>query len=111
VNGQDNNNNSFNVDGANNDDDVIGGAAGAQTRTAIEAVQEFQILTTQFDAEFGRTQGGVINAVTKSGTNQFRGTAFYYRHDAAMNSPNAAAKQFYPHWKISGAVRWFTLTV
>lgn len=88
VNGQDNNNNSFNVDGANNDDDVIGGAAGAQTRTAIEAVQEFQILTTQFDAEFGRTQGGVINAVTKSGTNRFQGTAFYYRQDAGLNAKN-----------------------
>ncbi len=88
VNGQDNNNNSFNVDGANNDDDVIGGSAGAQTRTAIEAVQEFQILTTQFDAEFGRTQGGVINAVTKSGTNQIQGTGFYYRQDASLNAKN-----------------------
>ena len=88
VNGQDNNNNSFNVDGANNDDDVIGGSAGAQTRTAIEAVQEFQILTTQFDAEFGRTQGGVINAVTKSGTNRFQGTGFYYRQDSGLNARN-----------------------
>ena len=88
VNGQDNNNNSFNVDGANNDDDVIGGSAGAQTRTAIEAVQEFQILTTQFDAEFGRTQGGVINAVTKSGTNSVRGTVFYYLQNAGLNSKN-----------------------
>ncbi len=88
VNGQDNNNNSFNVDGANNDDDVIGGSAGAQTRTAIEAVQEFQILTTQFDAEFGRTQGGVINAVTKSGTNEFRGTGFYYYQGKELNAPN-----------------------
>ena len=88
VNGQDNNNNSFNVDGANNDDDVIGGSAGAQTRTAIEAVQEFQILTTQFDAEFGRTQGGVINAVTKSGTNSVRGTVFYYLQNAGLNAKN-----------------------
>ncbi len=88
VNGQDNNNNSFNVDGANNDDDVIGGAAGAQTRTAIEAVQEFQILTTQFDAEFGRTQGGVINAVTKSGTNEISGTGFYYYQGKELNAPN-----------------------
>lgn len=88
VNGQDNNNNSFNVDGANNDDDVIGGAAGARTRTAIEAVREFRILTTRFDAEFGRTQGGVINAVTKSGANDFRGAAFYYRQDASLNAKN-----------------------
>ena len=52
ANGQDDNNNSFNVDGANNDDDVIGARAGAQTRTPIEAIQEFQVLTSQFDAEY-----------------------------------------------------------
>ncbi|HEV8579611.1 MAG TPA: TonB-dependent receptor [Thermoanaerobaculia bacterium] len=78
VNGQDDNNNSFNVDGANNDDDVIGARAGAQTRTAIEAIQEFQVLTSQFDAEFGRSTGAVLNAVTKSGGNSFHGSAFSY---------------------------------
>ena len=78
VNGQDDNNNSFNVDGANNDDDVIGARAGAQTRTAIEAIQEFQVLTSQFDAEFGRSTGAVLNAVTKSGGNSFHGSAFAY---------------------------------
>jgi outer membrane receptor protein involved in Fe transport len=88
INGQDDNNNSFNVDGANNDDDVIGARAGAQTRTAIEAIQEFQILTSQYDAEFGRTQGGVLNAVTKSGTNEFHGVGFVYYQDASINSKN-----------------------
>jgi outer membrane receptor protein involved in Fe transport len=78
ANGQDDNNNSFNVDGANNDDDVIGARAGAQTRTPIEAIQEFQVLTSQYDAEFGRATGAVLNAVTKSGGNSFRGSAFGY---------------------------------
>lgn len=78
ANGQDDNNNSFNVDGANNDDDVIGARAGAQTRTPIEAIQEFQVLTSQFDAEFGRSTGAVLNAVTKSGGNSFHGAAFGY---------------------------------
>jgi outer membrane receptor protein involved in Fe transport len=78
ANGQDDNNNSFNVDGANNDDDVIGARAGAQTRTPIEAIQEFQVLTSQFDAEFGRSTGAVLNAVTKSGGNRFHGSAFSY---------------------------------
>ncbi len=93
INGQDDNNNSFNVDGANNDDDVIGARAGAQTRTAIEAIQEFQILTSQFDAEFGRTQGGVLNAVTKSGTNDFRGTGFLYLQDSSLNKKSFFAKR------------------
>ncbi len=88
INGQDDNNNSFNIDGANNDDDVIGARAGAQTRTAIEAIQEFQIITTQFDAEFGRTQGGVLNAITKSGGNKFRGSGFFYYQDSSLNKKN-----------------------
>ena len=65
-----------------------GARAGAQTRTAIEAIQEFQILTSQFDAEFGRTMGGVLNAVTKSGTNEFRGSAFFYYQDSSLNAKN-----------------------
>jgi outer membrane receptor protein involved in Fe transport len=85
INGQSDQNNNFNVDGANNDDDVIGAIAGAQTRTSIEAIQEFQVLTTQFDAEFGRTLGGVLNAVTKSGTNEFKGSVWAYRQDAGLN--------------------------
>ncbi|MGH7341453.1 MAG: TonB-dependent receptor plug domain-containing protein, partial [Candidatus Rokuibacteriota bacterium] len=88
VNGQDDNNNSFNVDGVNNDDDVIGARAGAQARTPIEAIQEFQVLTTQFDAEFGRSVGGVLNAVTKSGGNDFHGSAFAFFQDSSLNEPN-----------------------
>ncbi|MFQ5744203.1 MAG: carboxypeptidase regulatory-like domain-containing protein, partial [Acidobacteriota bacterium] len=88
VNGQDDNNNSFNVDGANNEDDVIGARAGAQVRTAIEAIQEFQILTTQFDAEFGRTTGGVLNAITKSGGNEYHGNGFFYNQDSDLNDRN-----------------------
>lgn len=88
VNGQDDNDNSFNIDGANNADDVIGARAGAQARTPIEAIQEFQVLTTQFDAEFGRTSGGVLNAVTKSGSNAFHGSVFAFFQDSSLNEPN-----------------------
>ncbi|MEM7481677.1 MAG: TonB-dependent receptor [Acidobacteriota bacterium] len=88
VNGQSDFNNSFNVDGANNDDDVIGAIAGAQTRTPIEAIQEFQVLTSQFDAEFGRALGGVLNAVTKSGSNRWEGALFGYLQDASYNEEN-----------------------
>jgi hypothetical protein len=65
VNGQDARNNNYMLDGANNNDDVIGQRAGTQARTPIESVQEFQVITNQFDAEFGRTTGAIINAVTK----------------------------------------------
>ncbi len=86
VNGQDPRFNNFQLDGANNNDDVIGQRAGAQTRTALEAVQEFQVLTNQFDAEFGRTSGGVINAITKSGKNTFNGSAFGFFQESKLDA-------------------------
>ena len=92
VNGQDPRNNNYMLDGANNNDDVIGQRAGTQARTAIEAVQEFQVITNQFDAEFGRTTGAVVNAVTKQGTNAFRGSAFGFFQDAALTTRDYFAK-------------------
>jgi hypothetical protein len=84
VNGQDPRNNNYTVDGGNNNDDVIGQRAGMQARTPIEAIQEFQVITNQFDAEFGRTSGAVVNAVTKAGTNQMHGSAFGFFQDSSM---------------------------
>src|SRR5205823_9820080 len=86
VNGQDPRNNNYMLDGGNNNDDVIGQRAGTQARTPIEAIQEFQVLTNQFDAEFGRTAGAVINAVTKAGTNQIRGSGFGYFQRADLTT-------------------------
>src|SRR6185295_8274745 len=63
-------------DGAGNVDDLRGSNVGGQARAANETIQEVQVLTNQFDAEFGRASGAVINAVTKSGTNQVTGSAF-----------------------------------
>jgi hypothetical protein len=93
VNGQDPRNNNYMLDGANNNDDVIGQRAGTQARTPIEAVQEFQVITNQFDAEFGRTNGAIINAVTKSGTNNFKGSAFAFAQDASMTAKDYFAKK------------------
>ena len=54
VNGQDPRNNNYMLDGGNNNDDVIGQRAGTQARTPIEAIQELQVITGQYDAEYGR---------------------------------------------------------
>jgi outer membrane receptor for ferrienterochelin and colicin len=86
INGQHQANNSFRVDGARNDDSVVGSQAGAQVRIAIEAIQEFQVLTTQYDAEFGAATGGMLNAITKSGANEVKGSAFAFFQDAKWNS-------------------------
>jgi hypothetical protein len=93
ANGQDPRNNNYTVDGGNNNDDVIGQRAGMQARTPIEAVQEFQVLTGQYDAEFGRTTGAIVNAVIKSGTNVIRGSAFGFFQDSKMTSKDFLAKQ------------------
>jgi hypothetical protein len=93
VNGQDPRNNNYMLDGGNNNDDVIGQRAGTQARTPLESIQEFQVITNQFDAEFGRTTGAVVNAVTKQGTNQFRGSAFLNAQDARLTAPDFFAKR------------------
>ena len=78
VNGQATQNANYMLDGAGNNDNFNNGNGGAQARTPVEAVQEFQLLTSQFDAEFGSTSGGVVNAVSKQGTNSLHGTAFFF---------------------------------
>ena len=93
VNGSDPRSNNYMLDGGNNNDDVIGQRAGTQARTAIESVQEFQVITNQFDAQFGRTTGAIINAVTKSGTNALHGSAFVFGQDADWTAKDYFAKE------------------
>ena len=53
-----------------------------------ESIKEFQVNTQNYSAEFGRSAGGVTNAVTKSGTNEVHGSGFYYIRDTALNARN-----------------------
>ena len=71
--GQASQNNAVSVDGGYNADNALGTSAGAQVRTPLEAIQEFQVVTSMHDAEYGRAGGAVVNAVTKQGTNSFSG--------------------------------------
>jgi hypothetical protein len=92
VNGQDPRNNNYMLDGGNNNDDVIGQRAGTQARTPIEAIKEFQVITGQYDAQYGRTSGAIVNAVTKTGTNQLRGSAFGFFQDGSLTTKDYFAK-------------------
>src|SRR5262245_54528765 len=93
VNGQATQNASYMLDGAGNNDNFNNGNGGAQVRTPVEAIQEFQLLTGQFDAEFGTTSGGVVNAVSKQGTNLFHGVAFFFNQNESMTSLDYFAKE------------------
>lgn len=53
-----------------------------------DALQEFSVQTNNFSAEFGRNMGGIVNAVTKAGTNQLHGTAFNFLRNNALNAAN-----------------------
>jgi hypothetical protein len=86
--GQSSQGNNVTLDGGYNTDDALGSSVGGQTRTPIESIQEFQVITNQYDAEFGRATGAVINAVTKQGTNQFRGVGFGYYVNSDLTAQN-----------------------
>ena len=74
-------NNSFLLDGNDNTEqfyDENAGRTRIQSQISQDAVQEFQVVSDDYSAEYGRAMGGVVNTVTKSGTNQFHGAGFYY---------------------------------
>jgi hypothetical protein len=86
VAGQNVRNVNYTMDGSNNNDTFNGGNGGAQARVPVEAVQEFQLLTGQFDAEYGLASGGIVNSVSKQGTNQMHGVAFTFFQDEKLTA-------------------------
>ncbi len=92
-NGQSSQNNNVSVDGGYNGDNALGTSSGAQVRTPLEAIQEFEVITSMYDAEFGRAGGAIVNAVTKTGTNKFSGVLFGYNVSNTLTSKDFIARQ------------------
>jgi hypothetical protein len=86
INGQHGSGVVYLMDGGSNNDDLRGGSSGAQARPPLEAIQEFQVVTNQFDAEYGAATAGVVNAVTKQGSNTWHGSAIGYYTDSSLTA-------------------------
>jgi outer membrane receptor protein involved in Fe transport len=81
--------NEVTVDGA----DFVNTASGVQRATPPQdSVQEFRVVNNSFGAEYGRAIGGIVNIVTKSGTNDFHGSVYEYFQNNALNSRNLLQK-------------------
>jgi len=79
----------FTIDGGDNTDDAVGGIV---QQISMDSVQEFEVVTARFKAEHGRSGGGAITIVTKSGTNQFKGSVFEFFRDKGLNAKTQPEK-------------------
>ncbi len=83
INGGNGRNVNYQIDGGDNNDDTVGGLLQL---FPLEAIQEYNLQTARYKAEYGRSNGGVMNIVTKSGTNQLNGSWFTLFRDASLNA-------------------------
>jgi hypothetical protein len=94
INGQKGIQNNFSIDGADANNPFFGEQRGGQRpafTVSLESIKEFQVVPVGASAEFGRSSGGFINAVTKSGTNEVSGSAFVYFRNQSLSSQNPDA--------------------
>ena len=82
--------NVFLLDGADMNDASNSAGSAAETVAGVETVREFRVITNAYDAEYGRHTGGVISAVTKSGTNQIHGSVFEFLRNGKLDAPARA---------------------
>jgi outer membrane receptor protein involved in Fe transport len=108
VNGNRGRSNNFQIDGTDNNDLSVAGPA--LFVDFQDSVQEFQVITNSFSAQYGRNQGAIINIVTPHGTNSYHGTGFWFHRDNrnlnSLNNQENASGQLKPNrdlYNVAGA--------
>jgi len=87
VNGARPEQNGYRLDGINVNDYAGGGPGSVSGATlGVDAIREFSVLTTNYSSEYGRTSGGVVNAISRSGTNQLHGNAYEFLRNSALDA-------------------------
>lgn len=86
--------NNFMIDGMDNNERFIGTVI---VKPSVEAIQEMKVQTNLYTAELGRTAGGAINLITKSGTNEFRGSLYEFYRNEHLDAKNYFAAQKPPY--------------
>ncbi len=89
ANGTPSQQNVYLLDGMYNNDDRLGGSQGTQVRVVLDNIQEYQVLSNSYSAEYGGGAGAIINMVTRGGTNDFNGRVYTYFRDDRFNARNA----------------------
>jgi hypothetical protein len=89
ANGTPSQQNVYLIDGMYNNDDRLGGSQGTQVRVVLDNIEEYQVLSNQYSAEYGGGAGAIINMVTRGGTNSFNGRVYTYFRDDKFNERNA----------------------
>ncbi len=81
--------NNYLLDGISVNDYANGGPGSALAATlGVDAIQEFSVITSNAPAQYGRSSGGIINSITRSGTNQFHGSAYEFIRNSALDARN-----------------------
>ena len=86
INGQRDRNNNFLLDGVDNNDTSVPGIPGGISSANPASTQEFRVITNNFDAEYGRNTGAIIDVVTRGGTNSFHGEAYEFGRYNALGA-------------------------
>ena len=90
VNGLERYSNNYQIDGVDNNDPILGNTVQVPP---IESIQEVHVATSNYDAEFGRAGGAVVNVQTRGGTNEFHGTLYEFHRDTFLRARRALPRE------------------